>query len=213
LVETSKIEKNIDREKVVKLLGVTKYEAEQGLKEDSVGVANGLAWTVMGGEVMPIEAQIASGKGELTLTGHLGNVMQESAKAAMFYARANAMTLGIDPDFYQHTDIHIHVPHGATPKDGPSAGVTIVTALVSALCDRKVSKGIAMTGEITLRGQVLGVGGIKEKALAAIRFGIKKIIIPAENIKDLEEIPKAQRDKVHFITVSSIDEVLEHALI
>ena len=205
--------KEIGSEEVMKYLGVTKYDTSYSSKSDAVGIANGLAWTAQGGEVMPIEAQTAKGHGELILTGHLGTVMQESAKTAMFYARANAKTYGIDEDFYQHTDIHIHVPNGAIPKDGPSAGVTLVTALVSALSNRKVSKKLAMTGEITLRGQVLAVGGIKEKALAAIQLGIKKIIIPAENAKDLEEIPEDQRKRVEFILVKEIGEVLKEALI
>ena len=211
-VESGKLESKVTIATVERLFGATKYDPDEGVKEDSVGIANGLAWTTQGGEVMPIEAQIASGRGELTLTGQLGNVMQESARAAMFYARANASKLGIDPDFYQHTDIHIHVPHGATPKDGPSAGVTIVTTLVSALANKKISKDLAMTGEITLRGQVLAVGGIREKALAAIRQGVKRIILPAENAKDLEEIPQSQRKKVKFILVHTIEEVLKNAL-
>ena len=211
-VETGKVRKSIDVAVVNKLLGVTKFEPGQGISEDSMGIVNGLAWTRQGGELMPIEALTADGKGELILTGHLGSVMQESGKAAMFYARANAARLGFDPDFYQHTDIHIHVPSGATPKDGPSAGVTIVTALVSALSQRKVSKDVAMTGEITLRGQVLPVGGVREKALAALRFGIKKVIIPHENVKDLEEVPEEQRLQLEFIPVKHVDEVLAHAL-
>ncbi len=211
-VETGRIRRTVDAPYINKLLGPVKFEPGLSLQEDSIGIANGLAWTRQGGEVMPIEALIAAGKGELNLTGHLGTVMQESARAAMFYARANAARLGFDPEFYQHTDIHIHVPSGATPKDGPSAGVTIVTALVSALSERKVSKDVAMTGEITLRGQVLAVGGVKEKALAALRYGIKNVIIPQENMKDLQEIPKEQREQLEFIPVRFIDEVLQHAL-
>ena len=161
---------------------------------------------------MPVEASLAKGKGQLQLTGHLGSVMQESAQAAMFYARSNAGVLGLDPDFYGKMDVHIHVPGGATPKDGPSAGVTIVTALVSALCGIKVQKDIAMTGEITLRGNVLAVGGVKEKALAALRYGIKRVIIPQGNVKDLDEIPEEQRALLKFIPVKHVSEVLRYAL-
>jgi len=161
---------------------------------------------------MPIEVSTAKGSGQLALTGQLGSVMQESAQAAVFYARSNANSLGLDLDFHQKFDIHVHVPNGATPKDGPSAGVTIATALVSALSHRKISKEIAMTGEITLRGNVLPVGGLKEKALAALRHGITKVIIPYENIKDLEEIPKEQREKIKFVPVKHISEVLAIAL-
>ena len=162
---------------------------------------------------MPVEVSLAKGSGGLTLTGQLGNVMQESAQAALFYARANASVLGLDPDFHSKHDIHIHVPGGAVPKDGPSAGITIATALVSVLSGRKVSKDIAMTGEITLRGNVLAVGGLREKALAALQYGIRKIIIPFENIKDLEEVPEDQRKQIQFVPVKHVSEVLELALL
>ena len=162
---------------------------------------------------MPIEASVARGKGVLTLTGQLGDVMQESAKAAVFFARSNAESLGLDPDFHERFDVHIHVPHGATPKDGPSAGIAIATALVSVLSERKVSRDVAMTGEITLRGNILPIGGLKEKALAALSHGIKKVVIPYENIKDLEEIPKDQRNQLKFIPVKHVTEVLQIALL
>ncbi len=210
--EAKKVPPRITQQLIRKLLGTTKFDPETNEVKDVVGMVRGLAWTSHGGEMMPIEASIAKGNGQLSLTGQLGNVMQESAKAAVFYARANAQTLGLDPDFQSKLDMHIHVPNGATPKDGPSAGITIATALVSALSGRKVSKEIAMTGEITLRGNILAIGGLKEKALAALRYGIKKIIIPHENMKDLSDIPKEQRDRLTFIPVKHISEVLDIAL-
>lgn len=211
--ETNKIIKKITPAVVTKLLGPTKFDPEMNDTRDLVGLARGLAWTVNGGEIMPVEASIAKGNGTLNLTGQLGSVMQESAQAALFYARSNARSLGIDPGAHQKHDIHIHVPGGATPKDGPSAGVTIVCALVSALTGVPISGQYAMTGEITLRGNVLPVGGLKEKALAALRYGLRKVIIPFENMKDTEEIPKAQREKIEFIPVKHVGEVLERALL
>lgn len=198
---------------VGELLGPTKYDPEMRDTEQTVGLARGLAWTVNGGEIMPVEASVARGSGTLSLTGQLGSVMQESAQAALFYARANAEALGLDPHFYSKNDFHIHVPSGATPKDGPSAGITIACALVSALSGRPVSPEYAMTGEMTLRGHIIGVGGLKEKALAALRFGIRKVIIPHDNIKDLEEIPKEQRDAIQFLPVKQVSEVLSLALL
>jgi ATP-dependent Lon protease len=175
-------------------------------------VAMGLAWTIYGGETMLVEASIAKGKGGLILTGQLGDVMKESAQAAIFYARSNAAQLGLDPDFHDKYDIHVHCPSGATPKDGPSAGITIASAVISALSERKISREYAMTGEVTLRGNVLAVGGVKEKSLAALRTGVKKVIIPFDCVKDLEEIPKEQRDQIEFIPVKHISEVLERVL-
>lgn len=212
-VEKQSKPKIIDNKLVRELLGVTKYDPEVDEKDSLIGLARGLAWTVVGGEMMPVEASIAKGKGVLVLTGHLGDVMQESAQAAVFFARANAEKLGLDPEFYKKYDIHIHVPSGATPKDGPSAGITVVTALVSVLSGRPVSKDIAMTGEITLRGAVLPIGGLKEKALAALRHGISRVIIPFENMKDLEEIPNDQRKQLEFIPVRHVTEVLNRALL
>ncbi|MCB0332846.1 MAG: AAA family ATPase, partial [Bdellovibrionales bacterium] len=213
VAEKKQVHTNIAVPFVTASLGPTRYDPEMDEQKDAVGLVRGLAWTVHGGEMMPIEASVAKGKGQLSLTGRLGEVMQESGKAAMFYARANAESLGLDPRFHEKYDIHVHVPGGATPKDGPSAGIAIVTALVSALSGKKVSHEVAMTGEITLRGAVMQIGGLKEKALAALRYGAKKVIIPFENIKDLEDIPKEQRDQLKFIPVKHVAEVLEIALI
>lgn len=213
VAEKKKVVRVITPERVTQLLGPTKYDPEATEQREAEGLVRGLAWTIHGGEVMPVEVSVAKGSGGLTLTGQLGSVMQESAQAALFYARANSSVLGLEADFYAKYDIHIHVPSGATPKDGPSAGITIATALVSALAKRKASKEIAMTGEITLRGNVLAVGGLREKALAALQEGIKKIIIPFENIKDLEEIPEEQRNQIQFIPVKHVSEVFELALL
>jgi len=197
---------------VEEYLGVPKFMPEAEQEEDEVGVATGLAWTPVGGEILYIEATTMKGKGQLTLTGHLGEVMKESAHAALSYARSRANTLGLADDFYKELDIHIHVPAGAIPKDGPSAGVTMATALISTLTKTPVSKDIAMTGEITLRGRVLPIGGIKEKALAALRAKIRTIILPERNKKDIEEIPKDIQKKLNFIFVKHMDDVLKIAL-
>lgn len=197
---------------VGRFLGPPRYLPEEELRQSEVGVATGLAWTEVGGEILYVEVNTMKGKGELTLTGHLGEVMKESAQAALSYARAHARELGIDPDFFEGRAIHVHVPAGAIPKDGPSAGVTMATALISALSGRPVSKDVAMTGEITLRGQVLPIGGLKEKVLAAVRARIKTIIIPRRNEKDLEEIPPHLRKKVRFVSARTMDEVLAAAL-
>lgn len=181
--------------------------------EDQVGAATGLAYTSAGGDTLSIEVSHYPGKGKLTLTGKLGEVMRESAQAAFSYIRSRAEELQIDPAFYEKYDIHIHVPEGATPKDGPSAGITMATALVSALTGRAVRKEVGMTGEITLRGRVLPIGGLKEKSLSAHRAGISTIIMPKENVKDLDDIPKSVRDELRFIPVSHLDEVLKHALV
>ncbi len=212
IAEGKKPLQSIKEQDVQKMLGPTHYDPDPDEALDMVGLVRGLAWTAHGGEMMPIEASVAKGNGALTLTGRLGDVMQESARAAVFYARANAEALGLDPDFYQKLDIHVHVPGGAIPKDGPSAGISIATAIVSALSGRKISHELAMTGEITLRGNVLQIGGLKEKALAALRYEIKKVIIPYENLKDLEDVPKEQRDQIKFIPVKHIGEVLEYSL-
>lgn len=213
VAESKKLTRVVDADRVSQLLGPTKYDPEMTEQREAVGLVRGLAWTSLGGEVMPVEVSTAKGTGSMTLTGQLGSVMQESAQAALFYARANAGVLGLEPDFHAKLDIHVHVPGGATPKDGPSAGITIATALVSALSGRKVSKEIAMTGEMTLRGNILAVGGLREKALAALQHGIRKVIIPFENIKDLEEIPEEQRKQIQFIPVKHVSEVLELALL
>lgn len=211
--ESGRVRRKVSPEVVAEALGATRFDPESTELRDVVGLARGLAWTTHGGELMPVEVSLAKGKGELCLTGQLGNIMRESAQAAVFYARSNAEILGLNSSFHDKFDIHVHVPGGATPKDGPSAGITIAAALVSALSQRAVSKEVAMTGEITLRGNILPVGGLKEKALAALRHGIKKVIIPYDNIKDIEEIPKEQRAKIKFIPVKHISEVLEIALL
>jgi len=203
----------VTKKNLSKYLGVPAYIPELEQEEDEIGVATGLAWTQYGGEVLYVEALIMEGKGNLILTGQLGEVMRESAQAALSYTRSKAKQLGIRPNFYEKYDLHIHVPAGAIPKDGPSAGVTMATAMISALAKVPVSKDVAMTGEITLRGKVLPVGGIKEKALAALRKGITKVIIPEKNLKDLEEIPKHMRRKIQFIPVRHIDQVLKEALL
>ena len=172
------------------------------------GVALGLAWTPAGGELLHIEVSAVKGKGSLILTGQLGDVMKESAQAALTYAKSKAEQLGIAPDFAEHMDIHIHVPAGATPKDGPSAGITLVTALISALTGKSVRRDYCMTGEITLRDRVLPVGGIKEKILAGVARGIANVIIPSQNAKDIDEIPLELRRKIAIHTVSNIDEAL-----
>lgn len=195
------------------LLGKTIYRFGKIEEEDQVGAATGLAYTSVGGDTLSIEVTHYPGKGELTLTGKLGDVMKESAQAAFSYIRSRVDDLKIDPEFYKKYDIHIHVPEGATPKDGPSAGITMATALVSALTGRAVKKEVGMTGEITLRGRVLPIGGLKEKSLSAHRAGITTIIIPEENEKDIEDIPESIRDELNFITVTHLDEVLKHALV
>ena len=193
-------------------LGPARFRFGVAEKEDEVGVATGLGWTEFGGDILFIEVTLMKGRGNLLLTGHLGDVMQESGKAAFSYARSRADELGIDEDFYRRTDVHIHVPAGQIPKDGPSAGITMATALISALTRRPVRRSVAMTGEITLRGKVLPVGGIKEKVLAAHRAGIKTVILPAENRRDLEEIPANVQRDVKFRFVEHMDEVLSIAL-
>ncbi|WP_154649530.1 endopeptidase La [Calidifontibacillus oryziterrae] len=200
-------EKNIEE-----FLGKPRFRFGQAEIQDQIGAATGLAYTTAGGDTLSIEVSIVPGKGKLTLTGKLGDVMKESAQAAFSYIRSRASELKIDPDFHEKNDIHIHVPEGAIPKDGPSAGITMATALVSALTGRAVRKEVGMTGEITLRGRVLPIGGLKEKSLAAHRAGLKKIIIPEENVRDLDDIPESVRNDLQYVPVSHLDEVLEHAL-
>jgi ATP-dependent Lon protease len=202
----------VDPVKVHEFLGPERYFSEIAERTQEPGVVVGLAWTPMGGDIMFIEATKMAGKKGLTLTGHLGDVMKESAQAALSYVRARAERLGIAPDFFENLDLHVHVPAGAVPKDGPSAGVTIATALASLLSGRAARHDIAMTGEITLRGKVLAIGGVKEKVLGARRAGITTIILPKRNEKDLEEIPDSVRHEMQFIFVETIDDVLEHAL-
>lgn len=193
-------------------LGVPKFLPEEEMQKDEVGVSTGLAWTESGGDIIYIEATTMKGKGTLTLTGQLGDVMKESAQAALSYVRSKSKLLGIDDDIFSKTDVHIHVPAGAIPKDGPSAGITIATAIASAFTGKPVSKDIAMTGEVTLRGRVLPIGGLKEKTLAAKRMGINKLIIPKRNKKDLEEIPKYIKKDMQFVFAESMDQVLKVAL-
>jgi ATP-dependent Lon protease len=194
-----------------KFLGAPRFLDAEKEKEFKPGLALGLAWTPFGGEVLHIEAGCMKGKGRLTMTGQLGDVMQESAKAALSYARAHAGELGVDPGFAGKTDIHVHVPSGATPKDGPSAGITMVVALISALTARPVDSTLCMTGEVTLRGRILPVGGIKEKILAAVARGLDHVIIPSQNEKDLEEVPKELLRRIHVHPVQHMDEVLRLA--
>ncbi len=193
-------------------LGVRRYHPEKLAKTEQVGVVNGLAWTSAGGELLEVEVNVVPGTGKLELTGNLGDVMKESAHAALSCVRARTRELGIEPDFYKTKDLHVHFPEGAVPKDGPSAGITVAVAMVSALTNTPVKRGIAMTGEITLRGRVLPIGGLKEKTMAALRNGIHTVILPADNEKDLEEIDQTVRKALTFQPVETIDAVLSAAL-
>jgi len=203
----------ISRSNLHKYLGIPKYGPEMDKEESQIGLATGLAWTQAGGEVLYVEASLIGGKGELIVTGQLGEVMQESARAAVSYARANLASLGLDAKKFENLDIHIHVPAGAIPKDGPSAGIAMATALISALTNKKVRNDVAMTGEITLRGRVLPIGGLKEKALGAMRAGIQTIIMPEKNKKDLSEIPRHLKRKLKFVPVKQMDEVLSQTIV
>lgn len=202
----------VNEKNVVEFLGKPKFRYGEAELEDQVGVATGLAYTTVGGDTLQIEVSLSPGKGKLVLTGKLGDVMKESAQAAFSYVRSKTKELGIDEDFHEKLDIHIHVPEGATPKDGPSAGITIATALVSALSGKPIRREVGMTGEITLRGRVLPIGGLKEKTLSAHRAGLTKIILPKDNEKDIDDIPESVRDQLEFVLVSHVDEVLNHAL-
>jgi len=212
-LKNGKREVRIDKKLAQKYLGVPRYRFGMAERENQVGIVTGLAWTEMGGELLTTEATVMPGKGKLIITGKLGEVMQESAQAAMSFVRARAERFGIDKKFAEICDIHVHLPEGAIPKDGPSAGVTMATALVSALARIPVRREVAMTGEITLRGRVLPIGGLKEKALAAHRAGIKTILIPKDNRKDLREIPKRIREQMRIVQVEFVDEVLREALV
>jgi len=213
LKERDKTEFKVSEKSIAKYLGPFRFRQEQVEEKDQVGMVTGLAWTQVGGELLFIETLIMPGKGKLTVTGKLGDVMQESAQAALSYVRSRAEILMIEDEFYKKFDIHIHIPEGAIPKDGPSAGISMCTSLVSALTKRKVYRDIAMTGEITLRGRVLPIGGLKEKIIAAHRGGIKKILIPKENEKDLKDVPKIISNQLEIVSVEHMDEVLSHALI
>ena len=204
---------NVKAEKLEEILGPAKYKKEATKHIDEVGLVHGLAYTSVGGEMLDVEASVVEGTGKTELTGNLGDVMKESAKAAVTYIRSRALQLGIDPEFYRNKDVHIHYPEGAVPKDGPSAGITTCTAVISALTGRKVRGDVAMTGEITLRGRVLPIGGLREKTMGAFRAGIKTVIIPNDNLSDLDDIDQTVRSKLNFIPVSSMDEVVDAVLL
>jgi ATP-dependent Lon protease len=212
LAEGQPLPERIDAGDLDDLLGPPRFHSEMLLGEDEVGVATGLAWTPAGGDVLFVEASAVVGAGQLILTGQLGDVMRESARAALTYTRARAETLGIPADFLPKRDIHIHVPAGAVPKDGPSAGITMASALASALTGRAVYKHVAMTGEITLRGRVLPIGGLKEKVLAAQRAGVTKVLLPQANAPDLRDVPEETRSQLELVLVEHMDEVLPHVL-
>lgn len=212
MLETKKEKINVNTNMLKKYLGAAPFKYEKTEKIDQVGVVTGLAWTAYGGDTLPVEVTVMKGSGKLELTGQLGDVMKESAKTGYSYVRSHAEKYHIKPEFYKENDIHIHVPEGAVPKDGPSAGVTMVTALVSALSTRPVKHNVAMTGEVTLTGRVLPIGGLKEKSLAAYRAGVDVIIIPEENEKDLEKIPKSLKHKLKYHLVKQVDEVIKIAL-
>ena len=210
---TEKLETvHVNSEVLVSLLGKHKFTHGLVEQEDQIGVVTGLAYTQFGGDILPVEVTYYKGTGKMVLTGKLGDVMKESAQTAISYVRANAERFGIDPLMFKDHDIHIHVPEGATPKDGPSAGVTMTTALVSALAKKSVKREVGMTGEITLRGRVLPIGGLKEKSISAHRAGLKVVIMPKDNEKDLDDIPQSVKEDITFIPVSTIDEVLQQAL-
>ena len=203
----------VNEENLETWLGKKKYTYNRADKVNQIGVVTGLAYTQYGGDTLPVEVTYYKGDGKLILTGKLGDVMKESAQAALSFVRSNAKDLKIDYDVFKSSDIHIHVPEGAVPKDGPSAGVTIVTAIISAFTKRYVSHKVGMTGEITLRGRVLPIGGLREKAIAAHRSGLEKMIIPFDNLKDVEDIPESVRNALEIISVETVDEVIKNALI
>jgi ATP-dependent Lon protease len=209
--EVKKLE--INSKNLSDFLGVKKFKYDEIESDNKIGVTTGLAWTEFGGEILKIESAMMPGKGKMQITGKLGDVMQESVKAAKSYVRSKSLEFGIIPPIFEKKDFHVHVPEGATPKDGPSAGIAMVTAIVSSITGVPVDKNIAMTGEVTLRGHVLIIGGLKEKLLAAHRARIPKIIIPEDNKKDLAEIPKNILNDIEIITVKTVDEVLKIALV
>ena len=197
---------------VEEFLGVRKFLPDRLPGNDQIGLVTGLAWTSVGGDTLEVEVNVMDGSGKLELTGNLGDVMKESVHAALSYIRANAKKLGVSEDFYKTKDIHVHFPEGAVPKDGPSAGVTVCTAIVSALTDTTVRRDVAMTGEISIRGRVLPIGGLKEKTMAALRHGISTVIIPKDNERDLKDIDPTVRRSLNFITAQEISTVLDAAL-
>ena len=212
--EGGKTAKKITPKDVEKHLGKPRYDLDNEMpKADMIGAATGLAWTAVGGTTLTIEVSAMHGKGDILLTGKLGDVMKESARAAISYIRANAESYGLDEAKFETTDIHVHVPEGATPKDGPSAGITMATAILSAFTGKPVRRDIAMTGEITLRGRVLPIGGLKEKSMAAYRIGVSNVIIPSENVKDLDEVPEKVKESLNFIPVDNVVDVFKNAII
>ncbi|MDZ4180920.1 MAG: endopeptidase La, partial [Coriobacteriia bacterium] len=213
VVEGTKGQTRVTARTLHKYLGPPRFSFGLAEEKDDIGVATGLVWTEVGGDIIFIEATKMKGKGALTLTGQLGDVMRESAQAAVSYIRTRTAELGLDPDFNEHLDLHIHVPAAAIPKDGPSAGITMAVSIASCLMECAVRRDIAMTGEITLRGRVLPIGGLKEKLLAAHRAGVSTVLVPKDNVRDLDLIPEHVRDDLKIIPVSSMDEVLEHALV
>ena len=195
-----------------KLLDCQPYPPALHTDREEVGVVNGLAWTEAGGEILEVEVNVMEGSGKLELTGNLGDVMKESAQAALSCLRSRAAALNLPADFHKTLDIHVHFPEGAVPKDGPSAGIAVTTAMLSALTGRKIRAGVAMTGEVTLRGRVLAIGGLKEKTMAALRNGIGTVLIPKDNVRDLEEIDPTVRAALHFVPVETVDQVFAAAL-
>jgi ATP-dependent Lon protease len=213
LLTSSKKSIKFNVENLADYLGVPKYRFGEVEAEDQVGVVTGLAWTEVGGEILTIEGVMMPGKGKMSVTGNLRDVMKESIQAANAYVRSRSVDFGIPASMFERKDIHVHVPEGATPKDGPSAGVAMATAIISVLTGIPVRKDVAMTGEITLRGRVLPIGGLKEKLLAALRAGIQRVLIPEENVKDLAEIPDEVKKKLDIVPVARLDEVLKVALV
>ena len=213
ILTSSKTSITVTAANVQDYLGVPKHRYGEAELEDQVGIVTGLAWTEVGGELLTIEGVMMPGKGKITVTGNLRDVMKESVSAANAYVRARSPEFGIHPSLFEKRDIHVHVPEGATPKDGPSAGVAMATAIISVLTGIPVRKDVAMTGEITLRGRVLPIGGLKEKLLAALRGGIKTVLIPEENAKDLADIPAEVKNKMDIIPVARLDDVLKVALV
>jgi ATP-dependent Lon protease len=203
----------VTKKLATKWLGKEIFDYGTKEKKDQIGVVTGLAYTEFGGDVLQVEVNHFEGKGRLVMTGQLGDVMKESAEIALDYVKAHATELGIDAKFFDTHDIHIHVPEGAVPKDGPSAGVTMTTGLVSALAEKPVRSNLAMTGEVTLRGNVLPIGGLREKSLAAHRSGIRRIIIPKNNVRDLDDVPETVRNEIEFVPVENVSQVLKEALV